>query len=103
MSLSREIVTMSVRCFFLQIISGLTNEMNRLYTMFTQRNPYFEANRGKVSMVAHSLGCVITYDIVTGWNPASQFDQQLVQSLVSKIMVDMNSEDNLLIVNGIFE
>ncbi|XP_045109954.1 phospholipase DDHD1-like isoform X2 [Portunus trituberculatus] len=68
-----------------EIISGLTNEMNRLYTMFTQRNPYFEANRGKVSMVAHSLGCVITYDIVTGWNPANQFDQQLVQSLIKNL------------------
>ncbi|KAG7164835.1 Phospholipase DDHD1-like, partial [Homarus americanus] len=68
-----------------EIITGLTGEMNRLYTMFTQRNPYFEANGGKVSMVAHSLGCVITYDIVTGWNPAQQFDQQLVHSLFDQI------------------
>ena len=35
--------------------------------MFVQRNPYFEANGGKVSIVAHSLGCVVTYDILTGW------------------------------------
>ncbi|KAK3858080.1 hypothetical protein Pcinc_035702 [Petrolisthes cinctipes] len=64
-----------------EIISGLTQEMNRLYTMFTCRNPYFEANGGKVSMVAHSLGCVITYDIVTGWHPARHSDQHLVDAL----------------------
>ncbi|XP_068231077.1 phospholipase DDHD1-like [Palaemon carinicauda] len=68
-----------------EVIKGLTGEMNRLYTMFTQRNPYFEANGGKVSIVAHSLGCVITYDIVIGWNPAQQFDQQMVQSLIECI------------------
>ncbi|ROT76626.1 putative phospholipase DDHD1-like isoform X1 [Penaeus vannamei] len=68
-----------------EVINGLTGEMNRLYTMFTQRNPYFEANGGKVSIVAHSLGCVITYDIVIGWNPAQQFDHQLVQSLMHLI------------------
>lgn len=68
-----------------EVIKGLTGEMNRLYTMFTQRNPYFEANGGKVSIVAHSLGCVITYDIVIGWNPAQQFDQQMVQALVECI------------------
>lgn len=69
--------------FLFQIIKGLTGEMNRLYTMFTKRNPYFEANGGKVSMMAHSLGCVITYDIVIGWSPEQQFDQQVLQSVVS--------------------
>ena len=45
----------------------LQEELNRLYEMFVQRNPYFEANGGKVSIAAHSLGCVVTYDILTGW------------------------------------
>lgn len=80
-----------------EIITGLTGEMNRLYTMFTQRNPYFEANGGKVSMVAHSLGCVITYDIVTGWNPAQEFDRQLVQSLIE----NMNKSSELQNVSQI--
>jgi len=31
-------------------------ELNRLYASFTARNPYFKANGGKVSIVAHSLG-----------------------------------------------
>jgi len=41
---------------WLQITSSLQMELNRLYASFTARNPYFEANGGKVSIVAHSLG-----------------------------------------------
>ena len=54
-----------------EVQRGLSEELNRLYTMFTQRNPYFMSNGGKVSVIAHSLGCVIVYDIVTGWRPDS--------------------------------
>ncbi|KAM3595156.1 uncharacterized protein V6R79_019058 [Siganus canaliculatus] len=52
-----------------EITKGLTKELNRLYSLFCSRNPEFEENGGKVSIVAHSLGCVITYDIITGWDP----------------------------------
>ncbi|KAF3702546.1 Phospholipase DDHD1 [Channa argus] len=51
-----------------EITRGLTLELNRLYSLFCSRNPDFETN-GKVSIVSHSLGCVITYDIMTGWDP----------------------------------
>ncbi len=51
----------------MEIWQTLQEELNRLYEMFVQRNPYFEANGGKVSIVAHSLGCIVTYDILTGW------------------------------------
>ncbi|TNM95294.1 hypothetical protein fugu_016377 [Takifugu bimaculatus] len=52
-----------------KITKGLTQELNRLYTLFCSRNPEFEERGGKVSIVSHSLGCVITYDIMTGWDP----------------------------------
>ncbi|XP_075873818.1 phospholipase DDHD1 isoform X2 [Nelusetta ayraudi] len=52
-----------------EITKGLTQELNRLYSLFCSRNPEFEENGGKVSIVSHSLGCVITYDIMTGWDP----------------------------------
>ncbi|XP_035282152.1 phospholipase DDHD1 isoform X1 [Anguilla anguilla] len=52
-----------------EITKGLTQELNRLYTLFCSRNPEFEENGGKVSIVSHSLGCVITFDIMTGWDP----------------------------------
>ena len=42
--------------FRMEIWSALQLELNRLYQMFTQRNPTFEANGGKVSIVSHSLG-----------------------------------------------
>ncbi|XP_077477229.1 phospholipase DDHD1 isoform X1 [Stigmatopora argus] len=52
-----------------EITKGLTQELNRLYSLFCLRNPEFEEKGGKVSIVSHSLGCVITYDIMTGWDP----------------------------------
>lgn len=51
--------------------------MNRLYTLFCSRNPEFTEKDGKVSIVSHSLGCVITYDIMTGWNPVRLYEQLL--------------------------
>ncbi|KAM3871223.1 phospholipase DDHD1 [Diretmus argenteus] len=52
-----------------EITKGLTQELNRLYSLFCSRNPEFEDRGGKVSIVSHSLGCVITFDIMTGWDP----------------------------------
>ncbi|XP_052435746.1 phospholipase DDHD1 [Carassius gibelio] len=51
-----------------EITKGLTQELNRLYSLFCSRNPEFES-RGRVSIISHSLGCVITFDIMTGWDP----------------------------------
>lgn len=47
-----------------EVRAGLQRELNRLYFMFASRHPGW---KGKVSILAHSLGCVIVYDIVTGW------------------------------------
>uniref|UniRef100_A0A8C5APW7 DDHD domain containing 1a n=1 Tax=Gadus morhua TaxID=8049 RepID=A0A8C5APW7_GADMO len=52
-----------------EITKGLTHELNRLYSLFCSRNPEFVEKGGKVSMVSHSLGCVIAFDIMTGWDP----------------------------------
>ncbi|XP_039527285.1 phospholipase DDHD1-like isoform X2 [Pimephales promelas] len=52
-----------------EITKGLTQELNRLYSLFCSRNPEFERKGGKVSIISHSLGCVITFDIMTGWDP----------------------------------
>ncbi|XP_057199933.1 phospholipase DDHD1 isoform X2 [Triplophysa rosa] len=54
-----------------EITKGLTQELNRLYSLFCSRNPEFETRGGKVSIISHSLGCVITFDIMTGWDPVS--------------------------------
>ncbi|GLD64903.1 phospholipase DDHD1 [Lates japonicus] len=58
-----------------EITRGLTLELNRLYSLFCSRNPDFEKH-GKVSIVSHSLGCVITFDIMTGWDPVRFHHQE---------------------------
>ncbi|KAL2098481.1 hypothetical protein ACEWY4_004961 [Coilia grayii] len=63
-----------------EITKGLTQELNRLYALFCARNPEFQERGGKVSIVSHSLGCVIAYDIMTGWDPV-RFIQQEQQEL----------------------
>ncbi|GCB69955.1 hypothetical protein scyTo_0005579 [Scyliorhinus torazame] len=60
-----------------EIVKGLQQELNRLYALFCSRNPDFEIHGGKVSIVAHSLGCVITYDIMTGWYPVRFYDKMV--------------------------
>ncbi|KAM5235299.1 phospholipase DDHD1 isoform 2-T2 [Ctenodactylus gundi] len=62
-----------------ELVKGLQQELNRLYSLFCSRNPDFEEKGGKVSIVSHSLGCVITYDIMTGWNPVRLYEQLLQQ------------------------
>ncbi|KAM8921260.1 phospholipase DDHD1 [Pelodytes ibericus] len=58
-----------------ELVKGLQQELNRLYSLFCTRNPEFEETGGKVSIVSHSLGCVITYDIMTGWDPVRLYEQ----------------------------
>lgn len=68
-----------------EITHGLQSELNRLYTMFCVRNPYFHSNAGKVSIAAHSLGAVITYDIIISWNPIKLYDQFVTSLIVDKL------------------
>ncbi|CAH8492274.1 unnamed protein product [Heterobilharzia americana] len=66
-----------------EIISSLKSELNRLYDMFRRLNPDFESRGGKVSIIAHSLGCVLIYDLITGWNQLLDNDQ-LTEILLDK-------------------
>lgn len=42
--------------------------MNRIFDAFCSRNPSFKENHSKVSIIAHSLGSVIAYDILSLWD-----------------------------------
>ncbi|KAL2761956.1 phospholipase DDHD2 isoform 3 [Daubentonia madagascariensis] len=44
------------------IVDTVVSEMNRIYTLFLQRNPDF---KGGVSIAGHSLGSLILFDILT--------------------------------------
>ncbi|XP_037080078.1 phospholipase DDHD1-like [Pollicipes pollicipes] len=50
-----------------ELIAGLRRALNTVYANFSRHYPRFEARGGRVSVVAHSLGCVILHDLVTGW------------------------------------
>lgn len=73
-----------------EVRAGLQKELNRLYFMFTSRHPGW---KGKVSILAHSLGCVIVYDIVTGWMgpdtrpPSPETEEVLKQRLQFPVSV----------------
>ncbi|CAF1049147.1 unnamed protein product, partial [Didymodactylos carnosus] len=56
-----------------KIISRVISEMNRLYDIFLQRNPSF---KGQVSVIGHSLGSVILYDVLVN-QVSNQDDPQL--------------------------
>ncbi|XP_065655078.1 phospholipase DDHD1 isoform X3 [Hydra vulgaris] len=51
-----------------EIISMLRQILNSVYKQYTKKNPSFEKNGGKVSIIAHSLGSVIVYDVLSCWN-----------------------------------
>ncbi len=53
--------------------------MNRLYTKFCEKHPYFKVNPGKISFVAHSLGTVIVYDLLTSDNSINFFSNPYTQ------------------------
>uniref|UniRef100_A0A0X3NVM8 C20G8.02-like WWE domain-containing protein n=1 Tax=Schistocephalus solidus TaxID=70667 RepID=A0A0X3NVM8_SCHSO len=55
----------------MEIMRAFYHEVTRLYSMFCSRNPYFEGNGGKVSILAHSLGAVVAFDVLTGSTPSS--------------------------------
>ena len=42
--------------------------MNRIHEKFCSRNPSFIQRNGKVSVLGHSLGSVIVYDILSLWD-----------------------------------
>lgn len=49
-----------------RILDRCANEMNRVYSLFLKNNPDFVTRGGKVSVVAHSLGTVIVFDLLCG-------------------------------------
>ncbi|KAF0314096.1 Phospholipase DDHD1 [Amphibalanus amphitrite] len=66
-----------------ELLSGLRGALNSVYASFTGCYPQFEARGGRVSVVAHSLGCVILHDLVTGWRPGH--DTGVVSSAAAQL------------------
>ncbi|KAI8370045.1 DDHD domain-containing protein [Choanephora cucurbitarum] len=47
------------------MIQIVTKEVNRVYQLFVERNPSFMKNNGQVTILAHSLGASLAFDILT--------------------------------------
>ncbi|TYJ35901.1 hypothetical protein E1A91_A05G270100v1 [Gossypium mustelinum] len=77
------------------IINSVSNQLNRLYLKFLKRNPGYD---GKVSIYGHSLGSVLSYDILCHQeNLSSPFPMEWVYEKHSKDVgcpVDTNNQSS---------
>uniref|UniRef100_A0A7N0UND7 DDHD domain-containing protein n=1 Tax=Kalanchoe fedtschenkoi TaxID=63787 RepID=A0A7N0UND7_KALFE len=81
------------------IINSVSNQLNRLYLKFIQRNPGYD---GKVSIYGHSLGSVLSYDILCHQeNLSSPFPMDCWYQDHSKI--EQPKENQSFISNPIIE
>ncbi|GAB6025018.1 hypothetical protein CHUAL_010128 [Chamberlinius hualienensis] len=71
------------------IIDQVCSEINRLYALFTSRNPTFS---GKVSLAGHSLGSLILFDLLCYQNttPQHPFGKTILQQFA-----EQHAQDNL--------
>lgn len=84
--------------YCVEIQRGLVTEINRLYSMFVERNPNHNV---KVSVVAHSLGCVIVYDVITGYQPVvpATDDKTVEEAVPGKSRLNFHV-DNLFLLGS---
>ncbi|XP_055585079.1 mucin-2, partial [Uranotaenia lowii] len=59
--------------FCQSIIDAVGNSLNRLYSLFCQRNPNF---RGRVSLAGHSLGSLILFDLLCHQKPEKPMEAE---------------------------
>lgn len=81
-------------------MTSLTNEMNRLYNLFCEKNPTFKKNYNKVSLIAHSLGTVIVYDIIIANTSVNQMTNSYGEdSSQEKLVLDHLSQNDANLLN----
>lgn len=81
-------------------MTSLTNEMNRLYNLFCEKNPSFKKNHNKVSLIAHSLGTVIVYDIIIANTSINQMTNNYGEdSSQEKLVLDHLSHNDATLLN----
>uniref|UniRef100_A0A0K0CXL7 DDHD domain-containing protein n=1 Tax=Angiostrongylus cantonensis TaxID=6313 RepID=A0A0K0CXL7_ANGCA len=70
-----------------EIVGGVVRQLNRVYSLFTENNPNFS---GPVSIFAHSLGSVITYDILLHWSPFLLYEKYVTHAMVCKLFLKIS-------------
>lgn len=53
----------------MEIMRTFHQAVVRIYNLFCKHNPQFLENGGKISIIAHSLGAVIAFDVLTNSTP----------------------------------
>lgn len=74
----------------MQIMHAFHQEVSRVYAAFRERNPGFVERGGQVSVVAHSLGAVVAFDVLTASTPMHSimpYIQELQVSLGERIHI----------------
>ncbi|KAI7847447.1 DDHD domain-containing protein [Circinella umbellata] len=64
-----------------QMTTIITKEINRVYRLFVQRNPEFLENNGKVTLIGHSLGSLLAFDVLST-QPQMDYSKQTSISLL---------------------
>ncbi|GMT14426.1 hypothetical protein PFISCL1PPCAC_5723 [Pristionchus fissidentatus] len=65
-----------------EIVGGVVKAINSVYSLFKKHNPSYN---GPVSIFAHSLGSVISYDICTHWSPLLLYDEYVANAIKAQL------------------
>lgn len=60
-----DIVVYLTPAFRERIIMHVSKQLNKMYKLFCEYNPRFVSNGGRVSLIGHSLGSVILFDVLS--------------------------------------
>uniref|UniRef100_A0A915M781 DDHD domain-containing protein n=1 Tax=Meloidogyne javanica TaxID=6303 RepID=A0A915M781_MELJA len=77
-----------------EIVNGVIKCLNNVYTSFLENNPDFS---GPVSVIGHSLGSVIAYDILTNWSPFLLYDQFVTNAIAENLEQNFPVEQKQLL------
>ncbi|KAL7077130.1 hypothetical protein ACQ4LE_004052 [Meloidogyne hapla] len=77
-----------------EIVNGVIKCLNNVYTSFLENNPDFS---GPISIIGHSLGSVIAYDILTNWSPFLLYDQFVTNAIAENLQQDFPLEQKQLL------
>lgn len=82
-----------------EIVGGVVRQLNRVYSLFSENNPNF---CGPVSIFAHSLGSVITYDILLHWSPFLLYDTYVTHAMDTHLE-ECTDPDNISVLKAFQE
>ena len=99
-SVAMDIIYYQSPLYRTEIITGVARCLNETYAKFMRNNPDFN---GPVSILAHSLGSVIVYDILTQWTPFRIYDEYVSQAVNLYCQKERTTEEERLLLDTLRE